>query len=665
VAHNVPWVTTVGASTYDGDIALVGNKLEVTYNNDNEPEDLFSIPGAITTPIPEDGLAGALQAADPLEACDPLNNDLAGNIAYIARGTCAFTTKILNAQDAGAIGVVVYSDARAPTAMGGSSDGITVPGVMITNEDGLRLLPDVLEMDVNVNMTLDGIANTVPSVGNMMAGFSSRGESLATADIIKPDITAPGVSVLAGTSGSQIDSGTMGESYTHLSGTSMSSPHIAGLAALVREAHPTWSPAAVKSAMMTTAYQGVTKEDGDTPADPFDFGAGHVAPNSSVDPGFVYDATFNDYYAFLCGAGDADFVEADYFPGACGALADAGFPTDPSDLNLASIAIEELSETQTIRRYVNNVSESDSFTASVDAPPGVDVSIRVLDWDLGGFVNSDTMGFRDDDGLGIYELTFSKNDAAVIDQWTFGSITWSDGTRNVRSPIALKPTVPPRIAAPDSVSIETARSAARITLPVDINYNGRFFAKGIGLDAPDVFVDTVFQDPDSTFVFNEPGLGFYFVNVPAGTRIAKFGLSGADQFSPAVDLDLYVYACPQFRCSRVGQSFNSGSDESVVLVDPAPLADLGNSDIYVVFVHGWSLAGAESVLAPLYVWTVDESRPTGMSVRASTRAVEGRTNRVYVGMYGLQSGTDYVGGVLYKDENGDENGMTVIEVKAK
>lgn len=669
VAHNVPWVTTVGASTYDGEAALVGSKLVVSY--DGLSEDVFSIPGAITPAIPAGGFSGELVNTDPVEMCadgdgnNPIQNpgEIEGNIAFISRGSCSFSEKILFAQDAGAVGVVVYSTGTA-IAMGGSSDGITIPGVMISRDDGVRLASIVDESVVTVNFTNDGITGSSTQIGNQMAGFSSRGESLATADILKPDITAPGVQILAGTSGSQIDSGTMGESYAFLSGTSMSSPHIAGMAALLIEAQPSFSPAAIKSAMMTTAYQdGVTKEDGSTPADPFDFGAGHAAPNSAADPGLVYDLTTNDYYAFLCGAGEADFVEADFFAGACDALANASFPTDPSDLNLASIAIESLAATQTITRVVSNVSDSVAYTATVDAPAGVDVVVSVLDFNTGTLVESNTMGFNEE-GLGLYTLTFSNNDAAVLDEWTFGSITWSDGAHNVRSPIVLKPTAPPVLTVPEALNIETTGARARITIAAEIDYNGRFFAKGMGLAQSEVFVDVVAQDPDSTFAFNEAGLGFFFVNIPEGTRIAKFGLLGADQDSPAVDLDLYVYACPQFSCGQVGTSQNGGSDESVVLVDPLPLASLGTNDIYVVFVHGWSLAGADSVLAPLNVWTVDAAgRSQNMTVRASSRARAGRTNRVFVGMSRLQSETDYLGGVVYTDQDGNENGLTVIEVK--
>ncbi|GAC12915.1 S8 family serine peptidase [Aliiglaciecola lipolytica] len=677
VAHNVPWVTTVAASTYDGDTALIGNTLEVSY--DDVTDDLYSVHGSITAPVPEEGLSGQLVAATPALACDDgLTNpaEIAGNIALIARGVCNFSIKILNAQNAGATGVVVYSDNRAPTPMGGDATGITIPGVMITNEKGLELAGLVDEVTVSVNMTYDAISGgTSTEIGNQIAGFSSRGESLATADIIKPDITAPGQQILAGTSGSQIDSGLMGESYAYLSGTSMSSPHIAGLAALVREANPTWSPAAVKSAIMTTARQNLTKEDGATAADPFDYGAGHVDPNFAVDPGLVYDANEFDYWAFLCGQGESAFTESTS-GFSCAAFENAGYPTDASDLNIASIAIDELAGTQTITRYVNNVSDLNSYVASVEAPSGIDVTVSVLDWNTGTFVDSDVMGFRESDGLGLYQLTFSKNADVELNEWTFGSITWSDGTHNVRSPIAIMPTEPVRVTAPDEINLVTTGSAARVTLSAEVGYNGRFYAQGIGLDTSTIDEETglgqvygeshvVSQDPDSTFAFLEPGLAVYMVDVPEGTRIAKFEINTDDLPNPAMDLDLYVWECPQFSCSQVGASTNFDSDETVTLVDPTPLANLGGFDTYLVFVHGWDMAGEGPTEVPLHVWTVDESGTTGLTVRASSRAVAGRTSRVYVGMYGLQAGENYVGGVIYKDENGNENGLTVIDVEAQ
>ena len=109
-------------------------------------------------------------------------------------------------------------------------------------------------------------------------------------------MTAPGVQILAGNSLTPT-LGAQGELFQSISGTSMSSPHVAGLLALLKQAHPDWTAAMAKSALMTTARQDVRKEDGETRADPFDFGAGHVDPSgrasadgSVFNPGLVYDA---------------------------------------------------------------------------------------------------------------------------------------------------------------------------------------------------------------------------------------------------------------------------------------------------------------------------------------------------------------------------------------
>lgn len=668
VAHNVPWVTTVGASTYDGTSLI--NVLKVT---SRDPEEAIGFAeGPITKALALTGsIEGELVIAEPLQGCfveavgAPLDNaaEIAGNIALIQRGTCNFTEKVERAELAGATAVIVYSDGRPITGLGGSGS-YDIAGVMISTEDGEELKTSIEGGEsITVNMGPD-IFIEQTEVGNQMAGFSSRGPSLAIDDIIKPDITAPGVRILAGTSGSQIDNGVMGESYKYLSGTSMSSPHIAGLAALIREAHPDWSPAAMKSAMMTTARQNVTKEDTITPADPFDFGAGHVVPNSMVNPGLVYDIGINDYYAYLCGAGESNFVDADFFGGACGALQNAGWSLDPSDLNLSSIAVSELGFPQSVLRVVTNVSNSEStYTANLQTPTGVNAELLVYNFNTSAWDVTDSLTVAPGENA-FYQVAFSHGPGVVLDQWQFGSLTWDDGAHSVRSPIAIKPVQPPKVVAPEQVQIVAEQSAIRTTLAVQTNYSGRFFAKGIGMDASDVRVDTVAQDPDRTFSFNEAGLGFFLIDVPVGTRITKFALRDKDMPIAGIDLDLYVYACPTFStCAPIGTSAANGSDESVLLTNPQPL-EIANGATYLVFVHGWSLAGLDTIQAPLHVWNVDESAPNNMAVRTRTLAREGRTSRVYVGMSNLQDGQDYLGGVIYTDENGEENGMTVLEVEA-
>src|SRR5215510_8928561 len=133
---------------------------------------------------------------------------------------------------------------------------------------------------------------------DMMATFSSRGP---LGDWIKPDVTAPGIQVLAGMT-PQPDqttptNGPPGNLFQAIAGTSMSSPHAAGVSALVKAAHPDWTPEMIKSALMTSSVQSVKKEDGVTPATPFDDGAGSIRADRAVNPTLVFDESYADFVA--------------------------------------------------------------------------------------------------------------------------------------------------------------------------------------------------------------------------------------------------------------------------------------------------------------------------------------------------------------------------------
>ncbi|XP_030452063.1 subtilisin-like protease 4 [Syzygium oleosum] len=148
---------------------------------------------------------------------------------------------------------------------------------------------------------------TAPAV----ASFSLRGPSLASLGILKTDIIGPGVDVLAAWP-FPIRNGTKMKNYFKvLSGTSMSCPHLSGIVALIKGAHPDWSPAAIKSAIMTSAKQlNINRElildERLQPTDVFAIGAGHVDPAKAIDPGFVYDIQPDDYIPYLCGLGYTD-----------------------------------------------------------------------------------------------------------------------------------------------------------------------------------------------------------------------------------------------------------------------------------------------------------------------------------------------------------------------
>lgn len=666
-----PWIATVAASTYTGEVPVIGEELALQ-SGDEVLDPIFSIEGDITAEAPE-AFSGNLVATEPALMCDedannfsgnnPITNGdaIAGNIALIARGSCAFSEKILYAQEAGATGVIVYSDNRAPTAMGGDNAGITIPGRMITNADGLALASLVDEIAVTATWTDVGTSTNALVEGNTIADFSSRGVNPQTGDIIKPDITAPGVQILAANSENQLDFGNFedGEAFHYLQGTSMSSPHIAGMAALLREAHPEWSPSQMKSAMMTSARQDLTKEDGTTPADPFDFGAGHLDPVPADNPGLTYDANVRDYYAFLCGQGEEGLVAS--FGDDCATLVADGFSTDASQLNYPSIAIASLEDSETITRTVTDVTGVDGiYTVNVEAPAGIDVSVATFDAD--GVETDSTDLEVSANGKASYALTFTKGEGFTPNQYAFGAITLTGpGGVEVRSPIAVNPTPTVLIDVPERLSIELNRG--RATIPVQMLYTGATSVEFAGLVAPFGYFETIPNAERANFSFNaEAGAGrFAAYAMPEGTQVARFVLTDALVSAEGADVDLYVYRCTNGAgCQQVASSTNAGSNEEILLVNPEP-RDGSGINFYTVMAHGWDLNGNATADVTVPVW-IATSQESTTRVSASTRAVENRFNMVRLTTRGLDPAFLYMGGITFYNDEGEAQGTTVLEV---
>lgn len=206
---------------------------------------------------------GSLVPSVPQDGCAPPTNggDIAGNLALIERGTCAFTAKILNAENAGAIGVVVYNNvAGAPIIMGKAEDDhtvVTVPAEMITLNAGTKLA-NAISGGASVNATMGPDIKTGTRFGDTLADFSSRGPGQG-GSLFKPDITAPGVAIVSAAVGT-------GDGSVAESGTSMATPHIAGVAALLRPIFPDLSPMDIKAIMQNSAVTANSGGEGtDTP----------------------------------------------------------------------------------------------------------------------------------------------------------------------------------------------------------------------------------------------------------------------------------------------------------------------------------------------------------------------------------------------------------------
>jgi subtilisin family serine protease len=287
--HRGPWVTTVAASTQNRAFANT-----VTLTADGGAS--LNLSGASITqgvgPAPVVVPASDVQCNNPFAA-----GSVTGKVVVCERGVSGRAQKGYNVLQGGAVGMILYNQAANVTDV--ETDNHYLPATHIQYTSGLSVL-SFISSHTNVQATLTEGAK-VAAQGDVMASFSSRGGPGQTLGVSKPDITAPGVQILAGASPQHLSPaddpalGPQGESFQAIAGTSMSSPHIAGAAALLKAKHPGWTPGQIKSALMTTAWTTVVKEDGVTPATVFDDGSGRVDLTKAGDPGLTFDVAGNDY----------------------------------------------------------------------------------------------------------------------------------------------------------------------------------------------------------------------------------------------------------------------------------------------------------------------------------------------------------------------------------
>lgn len=642
---SVPWLTSVGASSqsraFISDITLSGPG--------SPPVGVWG--GSVTTGIEDYNLVDAEGIAD-IEGDTSglcLNEFPAGTFQANDAVLCnqydfgvARTTRVANVGAGGGGAVLLHN---SPVVSMTPTDNHPLPTVHMLNDVG-QPLKDYLAANpgqVTVSFTqsvaryADEDGRVVP---NVMASFSSRGPDPAAEDIIKPDVTAPGLSILAGASPIHLGSSAQGQLFQAIMGTSMSSPHVAGLFALIKQAHPEWRPAVAKSALMTTAYQEVLKHDYITPADPFDIGAGHVNPGgeankgSAFEPGLAYDAGFLEYLGFLCDEGPEAFADPE---ATCGFLESIGIPTEAINLNLPSIGIANLAGSQTVMRTVTSVAKENGwrqYTVSVDAPPGYSVSVE-----------PSTIRLKSGQ-TATYAVTIS-NESAPIGEWQFGSLTWSDktGHYDVRSPIAVRASL---FTAPAEISGSGESGTASID--VQFGYTGSYTAAAHGLEPATVTADTVVQDPDQNF---DPDDGF--------SNLHQFTLSGAAHFriaippdavaSTDIDLDIFVFDPSG---TQVASSTNGGTDE---LIDIALPAD----GTWSVYVHGWQTAGP-SAAYDMYSWIISATPGGNLTIdSAPTSATLGAVESIDVSWSGAAAGQWHLGAVSHTGDSG-LMGLTLIDV---
>ncbi|XP_016508521.2 subtilisin-like protease SBT2.4 isoform X2 [Nicotiana tabacum] len=275
----------------------------------------------------------------------------------------------------------------------------------------------------------------------IVSRFSSRGpdyidQSKNPTDVLKPDILAPGHQIWAAWSPMSVLNPILsGHNFALLSGTSMATPHIAGVAALIKQYNPSWTPSMVASAMSTTA---TTYDNLGDPimahgfdlytlytSAPFGFGAGLVNPSHALDPGLIFSAGYEDYISFLCSLPNIDTaIVKSATGGVCGELF-----VNPSDLNLPSITITSLNGSRLVRRTVMNVgSKAETYVSAVLAPKGVMVDIQPSWFKI---APQETQ-----------HLHITLNVTQPLDEFTFGEIVLTGSLDHVvKMPLSIFPNV--------------------------------------------------------------------------------------------------------------------------------------------------------------------------------------------------------------------------------
>jgi subtilisin family serine protease len=334
-----------------------------------------------------------------------------GKVVVCDRGIIGRTEKSRNVGEAGGAGMILAN----LTPIGLNVDLHFVPSIHVDVADG-NAIKAYVAANPSATAAITTPADFVLGPGRQVVPFSSRGPFAGGGDVLKPDLVGPGVDILAATSPA-----ILGRDWDLMSGTSMSSPHVAGLAALLHQLHRDWSPMEIRSALMTTATTTTKNTAEPLTGTAFDFGAGFVVPNSAADPGLVYDSNELDWIRYACG------LRVSAIGSRC---AQTGV-IDGSDVNQASIAVDGLAGQQTVTRTATNVSATAAtYTVAVTAPPGIGVVVTPPTLTL------------DPGASGRYTVTLT-NVGAALGQYGFGALIWSDGTHAVRSPLVVRPVAPP------------------------------------------------------------------------------------------------------------------------------------------------------------------------------------------------------------------------------
>ncbi|XP_019175965.1 PREDICTED: subtilisin-like protease SBT1.7 [Ipomoea nil] len=428
LSNVAPWILTVGAATVDRNVvatARLGNGEEVDGQSAYQRE--FS---QDLLPLVYPGMNASDFSAKYCGNSSLDGYDVKGKVVVCDVGSVPVILKGTVVKEAGGAAMILVNQ----DFMGYTTFAIphALPATHLSFADGEKV-KSYLNSTSNPTATIlfKGTVIGDPHAP-AVSFFSSRGPSVSSPGILKPDIVGPGVSIIAAWPFSVENRTDSKPTFNIISGTSMSCPHLSGVAALLKSAHPDWSPAAIKSAIITTSDttnlgNNKIEDERRLPADIFTVGAGQVNPSRANDPGLVYDVAPDDYVPYLCGLGYTDkqvslILQRNVTCSTSIQEAELNYPS--FSINLVNTST---SGSQTYTRTVTNVGEaSSSYTVEILPPDGVSVTVE-----------PSTLSFSELNQKASYQVTFSRSSASPTNATVVqGYLKWSSSRYVVRSPIA-------------------------------------------------------------------------------------------------------------------------------------------------------------------------------------------------------------------------------------
>ncbi|KAI4353122.1 hypothetical protein L6164_002094 [Bauhinia variegata] len=427
VLHNgTPWVITAAAAAMDREFQgtlKLGNGVAIN-GSSLYPGSSSAVQAPIVYMGSCDDVRELAKVSNSIVVCEDKNDTLDDEVAHLSTANVTGGVFISNSTD-----IKFYSQ-------------ISYPAVFLDPKNG-EIVKDYLNKSSNPKASFSfglTILGTKPAPA--VDSYSSRGPSQSCPFVLKPDISAPGTLVLAAwpPNVAVVHVGTkdLFSNFNLISGTSMSCPHVTGVAALLKGAHPEWSPAAIRSAIMTTSdsldnTQEPIKDVGDdySPASPLAMGAGHINPNKAIDPGLVYDADFQDYVNLLCALNftqkNIATITKSSFNNCSNPSLDLNYPSFIAFFNdYDKAASSETRIAKEFQRTVTNVgNEGSTYVASVTTIDGFEISVIPNRLIFKG--KNEKLSFK----LRIQGPRLMKENVA------FGYLTWKDQIHVVRSPIVV------------------------------------------------------------------------------------------------------------------------------------------------------------------------------------------------------------------------------------